>query len=174
MAGPSSRFSETIKSLRVVSCEVSGRGLQTSTTEEASAFIADFIPVGRSVRIPVFLVASKEYQRHKGLVRGGDPPFLSQEQSQIPALLAHLETTARDRDAEAHLRSLNAQLSLILDEMNQYFRRRRDHFRSFRPELTDRRQAVLKISQPALATLNTRLGEAKSEALLELAADKKA
>lgn len=125
-------------------------------------------------KVPVFLVASKEYQRHKSLVRGGDPPFLSQEQSQIPALLAHLETTARDRDAEAHLRSLNAQLSLILGEMNQYFRRRRDHFRSFRRELTDRRQAVLKISQPVLATLTTRLAEAKSEALLELSADKKA
>jgi GTPase SAR1 family protein len=125
-------------------------------------------------RVPVFLVASKEYQRHKGLVRGGDPPFLSQEQSQIPALLAHLETTAKDRDGEAHLRSLNEKLNLVLDEMHQFFRRQRDDFRSFRPPSKDRRQAVLNATQPALATLATRLAEAKSEALVELVADKKA
>lgn len=125
-------------------------------------------------KVPIFLVASKEYQRHKGLVRGGDPPFLSQEQSQIPALLAHLEMTAKDRDGDAHLRSLNEKLDVVLDEMHQFFRRQRDHFRSFRHPSKDRRQAVLNVTQPALGALGTRLAEAKSEALLELAADKKA
>jgi GTPase SAR1 family protein len=125
-------------------------------------------------KVPVFLVASKEYQRHKGLVRGGNPPFLSEQQSQIPELLTHLEATGKDRDGEAHLRSLNEKLRPVLDEMHQFFRRRRDRFRSFRLEVTDRRQAVLRVTPPALATLTTRLAEAKSEALLELAADKKA
>ena len=124
-------------------------------------------------KVPVFLVASKEYQRHKGLVRGF-PPFLSEEQSQIPALLAHLEATAKDRDGEAHLRSLNEKLNLVLEEMHQFFRRQGDDFRSFRPPSKDRRQAVLNVTQPALAALATRLAEAKSEALMELAVDKKA
>lgn len=128
----------------------------------------------RIAKVPVFLVASKEYQRHKGLVPGGDPPFLTEDQSGIPVLLKHLETTAKDRDGEAHLRSLNEMLSLVLDEMHKFFRRRKDGLSSSGSRSADRRRAVLKVTQPALATLNARLADAKSEALLELAADKKA
>ena len=122
--------------IRVRNAEVV-RDVKTAMAEIAET-VADRAGEGPAARLslqkrlgrtPIFTVASKDYQKLCKITRGGNPPVLTEAETQIPDLIAHLGRLSEGEDIAAHAAELERRLDLFLKEV-QFF------FRSWREELS--------------------------------------
>lgn len=121
-------------------------------------------------QVPVFFVASREYQRRQGMVPGGTPPFLTEQQSGVPALLDHLQQISGDRNLESHHRSIHSQLDSLTDEVDFFFRNLRNDLEALHEDATRRRTAVLAAAQLPAAELKAALADDLSRAVGQMEA----
>jgi hypothetical protein len=92
--------------------------------------------------VPVFAIASKSYQKAKGLAPKSRVPDLPLAQTEVPALLEHLRGVAHDKGRETHFHAIKRELDLLIQETEVFFRSQLDELAAFAQSSRQRRQQL--------------------------------
>lgn len=118
----------------------------------------------RLSQAPIFTIASKDYQKLRGITRGGYSPILTEAETQVPSLIAHLGRIATGRDAEAHAREQEKRLDLLLREIHSFFRSFRQQLSARGDDIQHKRDELANRCQRPREKLGQRLREAMETA----------
>jgi len=110
-------------------------------------------------RSPIFTVASKDYQKLRKITRGGNPPVLTEPETQIPDLIHHLARLAEGQDIDAHAAEIEKRLDLFIKDVQFFFRSWREQLSTQGDGDRRRRDALRERCKNPKEKLRLRLNE---------------
>lgn len=92
--------------------------------------------------VPVFVIASKSYQKATGLAPKSRVPELPLDQTEVPKLIEHLAGIAQNQGLETHLQAVESELDLLIQETEVFFRSQLDELAAVAQSSRNRRQQL--------------------------------
>lgn len=112
-------------------------GAQAHATEQEVTALANQLG-----HVRVFAIASKSFQKAKGLAPKSKAPDLPLEQTEVPALIGHLQAIARNQGRESHFDSVDRELDLLIRQSEVFFRSQLDELAAVAQSSRNRRQQL--------------------------------